>query len=182
MLQNSLEDSTVASTDDQNPLWVSMRQQRHMYKHFLINEFVCFGDLDCAIQYKNASVACAIENQDFLEFRCHFRKLTYLLEALSPTGVQRFIDPVGQSDFPRRSSLSVTRFGRNAARRTGIESCGSQAPHMKMSMAAKPTFRPRVYRDVAFRQHDNTGHSAVRSKMMEVAVQNCGASTECRLP
>src|ERR1700759_3916904 len=107
-----------------------------MRQHLLIDELVRLSDLYAAVQDQDPAVTSAFEHQDVLILAAHAREVAHDAEALPPIGVQRLLEPVAQDSRPRRSSLSSSRAGRNVPRISGIASCGSQAPHIKISIAA----------------------------------------------
>ena len=101
MLQHPAQHAAIAGADNQDVAHVAMRQQRHMGDHFLVDEFVPFGDLNDAVKHHDPSMAGALEDHDILKVAAYAGKFLRDTETLPPIRVQRLIEPLVRHCSPR---------------------------------------------------------------------------------
>ena len=93
MLKHAFQNAAIARANDQNALGRAMGQNGHMGDHFLIDEFIAFGDLHHAIQQHHPAMGFAFKDNNVLKFGLYPRQFALHAEALAPGGVEGFIDP-----------------------------------------------------------------------------------------
>ena len=66
MLHDLAQDTTIAATDNQNPLGVGVGVHGEVGNHLLVGEFIALGALDDVVQDEDSAVVGRLEDEDIL--------------------------------------------------------------------------------------------------------------------
>ncbi len=83
VLGDFTQHAAVATADDQHTLGCTVRQNRHMGEHFVVDEFVRFGGLNDAVQRHDTAHARVLEDHQVLVIGTYFVKHFFNTKALA---------------------------------------------------------------------------------------------------
>ena len=68
MLDDLPQDASITTTNDQNFLWVRVREHSQVCNHLLVCELITLGALDDIVENEDGAIIGGFENQDVLVF------------------------------------------------------------------------------------------------------------------